>query len=176
MRLLLLLLLLLYCLFPYIYYCCAGYPPPIVFQREYNNLAIFLLRTTADLLVGCRTCPWCFACSSSSLLLSKRYVFRYASACLPDIGTIPRWFLKLFIWTDVYCFAPSFRRYVFRYFAHMAIMPAEKCLGFPIKFNNFAFHSSSFLKSVAPTNGFSNIFVLAWTFITGCNPSSLTKS
>ena len=70
--------------------------------------------------------------------------------------------------------APALR--FFGYFAHMAIMLAQNCLGFPTIFDTFTFYLSSFLKNDAPTNGFSNIFDLASNLITSCNPSTLTKS
>ena len=47
--------------------------------------------------------------------------------------------LRLFISTDLSRFTPSLRCYVFRYFAHIDIMPVQNCLGFSINFNSLAF-------------------------------------
>ena len=41
--------------------------------------------------------------------------------------------------TDLSRFTPSLRCYVFRYFAHIDIMPVQNCLGFSINFNSLAF-------------------------------------
>ena len=105
-------------------------------QRACNTLANFVYRA-AVFLVPCRISLCASPARHCCCLLSKRYVFRYASTCLPFFFL--QVILRLFISTDLSRFTPSLRCYVFRYFAHIDIMPVQNCLGFSINFNSLAF-------------------------------------
>lgn len=73
-------------------------------------------------------------------------------------------------------FALSLRCCDFQYILHMSIRLASNCVGFQMSFHSFTCYSSAFFKSVAPTNGFRNIFELTSNFVNSCNPSTLTNA